>query len=157
MRHTFFLGLILLSLAACQPNPSNQAPTIAYQYFGDSISVENPLSHLAVLDSLSLHDSVALTFTSTITEVCQTKGCWMDVQLGNQLMMVKFWDYAFFVPKDAAGKTAVLKGYAKKTTNSVEWLKHKAQDAGATQDSIDKITQPTFGYDFVATGVAIQQ
>lgn len=159
MRRSVLLLFLILGFAACQPKatetPVPVAPT--YSYFGDSISVDNPLGAQAVLDSLSVRDSIELTFTSTIAEVCQAKGCWMDVKLGDQLMMVKFWDYAFFVPKDAAGKTVVMKGWAKKNTSSVEWLKHKAQDAGASQDSIDKITEPSIGYDFMATGVAIQQ
>jgi hypothetical protein len=159
MRALFFFSALAAALFACQPK-ATESPlpaTPVYTYFGDSISVENPLSSQAVLDSLSIRDSIELTFSSTITEVCQAKGCWMDIQLGDQLMMVKFWDYGFFVPKDAAGRAVVMKGWAKKTTSSVEWLKHKAQDAGASQDSIDKITEPTIGYDFMATGVAIQQ
>ena len=157
MRYTFFSGLIILSIVACQPKPANEAPTVTYEYFGDSISIESAATDAAVLDSLSVRDSIELTMVSTIQAVCQAKGCWMDVQLGKNLMTVKFWDYGFFVPLDAAGNKVYMEGWAKKTENSVEWLKHKAQDAGAPQDSIDLITEPTFGYDFMATGVVIEK
>lgn len=157
MRNSLFFILGFIGLIACKPTATIEAPTVAYEYFGDSISIESAATDAAVLDSLSARDSIEVTMTSTIQAVCQAKGCWMDVQLGDNLMTVKFWDYGFFVPLDAAGNKVYMKGWAKKTENSVEWLKHKAQDAGVPQDSIDLITQPTYGYDFMATGVVIEK
>lgn len=55
-------------------------------------------------------------------------------------MKVKFKDYAFFMPKDCAGKKAVVDGYAYTQTTSVEELKHLAGDAGKPQAEIDAIT-----------------
>ena len=52
----------------------------------------------------------------------------MDVQLNDSTeMLVRFKDYSF-VPM-VVGKTATQKDI-KKATYSVEWLQHKAEDAG---------------------------
>ncbi|MBK6732010.1 MAG: DUF4920 domain-containing protein [Bacteroidetes bacterium] len=40
----------------------------------------------------------------TVTSVCQNKGCWMKLDLGNgESMRVTFKDYGFFVPKEKQG------------------------------------------------------
>ncbi|MNY81520.1 hypothetical protein D3C86_2231200 [compost metagenome] len=71
-------------------------------------------------------------------------------------MRVVFKDYAFFVPKDIAGKTVVFEGEAKKTTSSVEHLRHYAQDAGQSKEEIAKITEPKDELTFVAEGVIVK-
>jgi hypothetical protein len=81
----------------------------------------------------------------------------MDLDMGNgQNLTVRFKDYGFFVPMDATGKKAVVSGYVKVDTLTVDWLKHKAQDAGKSQAHIDSITEPRVEYSFMANGVAIE-
>ena len=81
----------------------------------------------------------------------------MDVDLGNgESMVVKFKDYGFFVPKNSSGSTAVLEGVAKVETQTVDWLKHKAEDAGKSQEEIDAITEPEVKVSFMADGVIIK-
>jgi hypothetical protein len=72
-------------------------------------------------------------------------------------MKVKFKDYAFFVPKDIAGKEVVIKGMATTDTTTVEELRHYAEDAGKSQAEIDSITEPKIGYKFLASGVALKK
>jgi len=45
-----------------------------------------------------------------IAAVCQNKGCWMEIQQGTSSVHVTFEGYSFFLPKDAAGRDAVLEG-----------------------------------------------
>ena len=81
----------------------------------------------------------------------------MDVDLGNgESMVVKFKDYGFFVPKNSSGSTAVLEGVAKVETQTVDWLKHKAEDACKSQEEIDAITEPEVKVSFMADGVIIK-
>ncbi len=102
-------------------------------------------------------DSMVATMTAPITDVCAKKGCWMTLDLGGDKdMHVTFKDYGFFVPKDAAGKTATLTGFAKIDTLDVATLKHYAEDANASQEEIDAITEPEVTYSFEATGVVIE-
>lgn len=140
-----------------EPTSQNDTTKTSYQYFGDSITEDNAIQSTELMNFMTDKDSAQVKFSATISEVCQKKGCWMDVDLGGgELLTVRFKDYGFFMPKDAAGRTAVMDGYCYKTIETVEWLKHKAKDAGKSQASIDSITQPDTTYAFTANGVIIK-
>jgi hypothetical protein len=109
-----------------------------------------------VITGLQQTDSLDVTFSGEVTEVCQMKGCWMKVTLGNgEEMRVTFKDYGFFVPKDIAGKEVTLHGKAFIEEISIEDQKHYAEDGGATKEEIDQITAPKATYSFVADGVRL--
>ena len=75
---------------------------------------------------------------------------------GDKEMRVTFKDYGFFVPKDCAGKTAVIQGKAYLDTTSVEDLRHYAMDGGMTEEEATaKYTEPEVAISFEATGVAL--
>ncbi len=94
----------------------------------------------------------------TVVEVCQTKGCWMTLDIdGNNTLMVRFKDYEFFVPKDAGGKTAIVEGIARIDTISVVEQRHYLEDNNANQEEIDAITEPKITYSFEASGVIIRE
>lgn len=105
-----------------------------------------------------MNDSSANEFVikGSIEECCQKKGCWMKVATADgESMRVSFKDYGFFVPLDAAGSTMTMKGVAMYDTIDVDFLKHLAEDANATQAEIDAITEPELAITFEATGVLI--
>lgn len=92
-----------------------------------------------------------------INAACQTKGCWMTVDKSDgSTMRVSFKDYGFFVPKDCAGKSAVMLGRAFVDTTSVEELQHFAKDEGLSKEEIEKITEPEYALSFEADGVIIK-
>ena len=126
--------------------------------FGEDIIEEGALT---TVDFLAQFDQIAakeVKLTATINEVCSKKGCWMVLALdAEQDMRVRFKDYGFFVPKDAAGKLATIQGVASMDTTDVATLQHYAEDAGESQEKIDAITKPEFSYVFEATGVIIQE
>lgn len=126
-------------------------------YFGKEITTDNAILASELPAQLEGKDSLNVKVEGTINACCQTKGCWMDVDLGNgESMIVKFKDYGFFVPKNSSGSTAILEGVAKVETQSVEWLKHKAEDAGKSTEEIEAITEPEVRVSFVADGVIIK-
>ena len=91
-----------------------------------------------------------------VMEVCQEKGCWMKLEKPNgENLMVKFKDYAFFMPKDIVGREVVLEGEAVTKEVSVKQQKHYAEDAGKPKAEIDKITAPKKETQFVAKGVLV--
>lgn len=93
-----------------------------------------------------------------IIDVCPKKGCWMNVEVGNDTVFVKFKDYGFFVPKnDIKGKTVLMSGNIFKDTISVERLKHYAEDAKKTEQEIASIINPEYKINMIANGVAIEQ
>ena len=81
--------------------------------FGEPIDKKGAVSAKKLAQKMDKAESLEIKVKGTITEVCQAKGCWMTIDLGDdELMRVKFKDYGFFVPKDAAGKTAIIQGVA---------------------------------------------
>lgn len=102
--------------------------------------------------------SLKTRVTGIVEDVCQAKGCWMKITTADgKAMRVTFKDYAFFVPKDIAGKKVVIEGVAMKQETSVADLKHYAQDAGKSEAEIAKITKPEYDITFEAEGVIVQK
>jgi hypothetical protein len=98
-----------------------------------------------------------MKIVGTIEEVCQKKGCWMKLDLGNgEKMRITFKDYAFFVPKDASGREVVLDGLAMIEETSLESLRHYAEDAGKSKAEIEAITEGTKELVFEARGVILK-
>ena len=92
----------------------------------------------------------------TVVEVCKKKGCFMKLaRPDGTAVMVKFTDYAFFMPQDIVGKTVVVDGTAKVTETSVERLQHFAKDAGKSAEEIASITKPKTDIEIVADGVLV--
>lgn len=97
-----------------------------------------------------------VTITGPIEGVCQAKGCWMTMVLADgQKMTIKFKDYAFFMPMDAAGRTFIAHGKLFTKTTSVEELRHLAEDAGKSKKEIKKIKKPKQEIRFEADGVTL--
>jgi hypothetical protein len=98
-----------------------------------------------------------ITIIGKVEEVCQVKGCWMTISKEDgTTMRVTFKDYGFFVPKDIAGKTAVLKGKAYTKVTTVAELQHYAEDGGKSKEEIEKIKEDKTELAFEAEGVIIR-
>jgi hypothetical protein len=163
MKRIFFLSFIsLVLLSACTNNNETTTETTTadttVQFFGDSINQEGAMPSTELAAKMEGKDSLKVKLTGTINEVCQKKGCWMTMPIGNdKTMQVKFKDYAFFVPKDASGKTVVIEGVAFTDTTSVADLQHYAEDAGKSKDEIAKISEPEINISFEASGVILKK
>lgn len=72
-----------------------------------------------------------------------------------ETIMVRFTDYGYFVPADLIGKKVAVEGRAKVKETSVEWLKHYAEDKGASKEEIAKISKPKTDINIVADGVYV--
>jgi len=148
----------LALLAACTSPTENPVAEVAYDYFGDTIQIADTTSLAGLLGQLQGGtDSVYGTFAAPISSVCQVKGCWMQLDLGTgEEALVRFKDYGFFVPMNSAGRMAILDGMAKVDTQSVDWLRHKAMDAGSSDEEIAAITEPVVSVTFLANGVILE-
>ena len=153
----FLIGIVMA--VSCGENKENANNSESqFDLFGEQITEENAVDPSQLATQLEEKDTVKIKIKTKINEVCQKKGCWMNVDLGNsEEMKVRFKDYAFFVPKDAAGKEVVFEGFAFRDTTTVNDLKHYAEDAGKTPEEIEKITEPKIGVAFEASGVMIKK
>ena len=157
MKKILFSLTVLLAIA-CTNNQKTE-DTVMIQKFGDEhITEEGAITGNELMAILETEDSAQVKVIATISDVCQKKGCWMEVDLDeNNQMLVRFLDYGFFMPLDAAGTTAIIEGIAKVDTLSVAWIKHQLEDAEASQEEIDAITEPEISYSIEeATGVILK-
>jgi hypothetical protein len=132
------------------------------QFFGDKIKTKKAVSYDVLLPKMEAMTAkstpMEVKLRGTVKGVCQAKGCWMTIQpkeAGKPVLFVKFKDYAFFMPKDIAGREVVFQGKAYVEETSVDELRHYAEDAGKSADEIAKIDKPEREYKFMASGVAI--
>jgi hypothetical protein len=161
MRKILIVLVAIATLYSCNQGGNKQ--TVAEQedsgknYYGEKISGENAISGTELLAMMQEKDSVWVTLKSTIVTNCQTKGCWMDLDMGaDEVVKVSFKDYAFLIPIESQGKTATVEGFAKRELISVELLQHYAEDAGKSQEEIDAITEDEYIYTFEAIGVILE-
>lgn len=137
-----------------------EAKADSIQYYGGKFEVTKVLTNTEMLQSyegMKIGDSTLITFTAKINQVCKKKGCWMTLSLDTeQEAMVKFKDYGFFMPLDCDGKKVTVNGFAFVNEVPVDELKHYAEDAGKSQEEIEKITAPEKTYSFMATGAMLK-
>ncbi len=124
--------------------------------FGEDISkyqIDEKIKVQELFDSKSKFNT---KFKAEVTDVCQVKGCWMRLNIGNDIeVMVNFKDYGFFVPRDIIGKNVLVNGEANKRKISINELKHFAYDRGDSKEVINSITKPEEIFSLTANGVEI--
>ena len=134
---------------------------IEYASFGTEIIADDAIaasSMAAHFKTMNVGDSINSKIIAEVNEVCQTKGCWMRLNLDDENeVMVKFKDYGFFVPKDITGKKVIINGMAFVKELSVDEQRHYAEDAGKSTEEIAKITEPKKTFSFEADGVLVAQ
>lgn len=163
------LALALMVLVSCKEEPkkdvneiaNTETKEIAYASFGEKITDADALNAKRMAEhyaNMTVGDSVDAKMVATVNEVCQAKGCWMKLDLPDgEEVMVKFKDYGFFMPKDISGKEVVINGKAFVNEVPVDEQRHYAEDAGASEEEIAKITEPKRTYSFLADGVLLKE
>jgi hypothetical protein len=130
-------------------------PVPGFEVFGADVPEETAIPLSEVLDDPKAHQDRHIVTRATVVSVCAQKGCWMKLDGGEgRLVHVKFKDYAFFVPKDAAGATVVLHGWFEHTVQSVEELRHYLEDEGKHEEAA-RVTEPAHTYQIEARGVRL--
>ena len=133
---------------------SNEVELTKMKLYGEDFKNQAMLTSFELGDiysNLKAGDTINVSFKSSVEEVCQEKGCWMQVDVGAvDPVMIKFKDYAFFVPKDIKDKSVMVHGV-------VEEQRHYAKDAGKSQEEIDAIKTPKRSFSFLASGVKVAQ
>ena len=163
MKKIMYTALAVLALASCQKKVEikGEEKTEAYAKFGDSISTDGAITSAELLTkykTMKPTDTLTVKVAAKIVDVCQKKGCWMNLDLGEgKSAFVKFKDYGFFVPKNAGDSEAIVNGKAFVEVTSVADLKEYAKDAGKSKAAIDSIVAPETNYSFLADGVLIKK
>lgn len=124
--------------------------------YGASTTADGAIPASALATKMKGLESLEVKVSGVASGVCQVKGCWLQVDIGEgKTMRVRFKDYGFFVPKNISGKTVILDGHAYHSTTSVAQLRHYAQDAGKSNAEIEKITEPEVNLEYEARSVIV--
>lgn len=151
-----FVSFVIIAMIACNGQQKTSSPG---EQFGKEITADEAVDFDKFMVMIAEQDSVRTKVKATVESVCQTKGCWMNLVSAegqtDPSVFVKFKDYAFFVPKDIAGKEVIIEGVAYREVTSVEELRHYAEDEGLSEEEINAITEPKEELKFMADGVIV--
>jgi hypothetical protein len=92
-------------------------------------------------------DGQPVRLEGRIEAVCRNKGCWLELKQGAASVHVTFEGYAFFVPKDSAGREVAIEGRVKVEKPKPEDLEHLAGEGAKKAGA---------GVSVVAAGVEIR-
>jgi Domain of unknown function (DUF4920) len=160
MKNLVYALAFLLFLTACggeKKTESGAVENAKLNFYGEKITEDGALPAADLLAKVGSADSMQVKVKGKITECCQSKGCWMKVDLGNnQTMRVEFKDYGFFVPLNSSGKEVIFEGVVRKKELSEAERKHFAEDAGKSKEEVEKIKGAEKEVSFEASGVIIK-
>jgi len=154
----------LMVLVSCEGTKNSQEndtqieeaiSTVKSNFYGVKIDREKAIDAKQFIADNKDKDSINVKLSGEITSVCQMKGCWMTMNVGDDELRITFKDYGFFVPKNSSGNEAIIEGVLHKKLVDVEMLKHFAEDAGKSEEEIEAITKPKLQFVFEAKGVII--
>lgn len=149
-----FLIAGLSFIANAQPPEGDAKPG---EWYGEKVDPKGAMPINEVVTKLnSGTGQVDGKIRARIVEVCEKKGCWLKLDIGNgETATVKMKDYGFFLPLAAKGKTVVIDGEADLKTTSVAELRHYAEDAKKPQEEIDAIKEPKKEVRVMARGIVV--
>lgn len=155
MKKKLFSLLIICALGGAV-NAQDIQPAAKGVTYGAGIDSKGALPVQKLQKKMGAAETLDAKITGKVVEVCAKKGCFLKLETASgEPMMVKFKDYAFFVPADLVGKTVAMEGIAKQEVMSVEKQKHYAEDMKKSAEEIAKITEPKKQVTFEAKGVVV--
>ena len=98
--------------------------------FGAPMPDGDARSVAAVVGSDAPPPDAAQKLSGRITEVCQAEGCWLVLEDDGHAARVMMHDHAFTVPKDIAGRGAIVYGTVSVKQLDEKTAEHLAEDAG---------------------------
>ena len=99
---------------------------------GVEVAPEEAMTVAALMTSAPELAGETVTVTGEVTEVCAKKGCWMALrgEEGGPTVRVTSKGYAYFVPEDATGMVATVKGELSVRVLDEATAKHYAEESG---------------------------
>jgi len=156
----FIFAFIFTSLTLAQ-NEGDQNVEVKGKKVDDGMVYGNDLSSdmqaIVITDLLSKpqdYEGKTVKLNGTITDVCQTMGCWLMLSDGTSEIRVTTL-HKFFMPKDCAKSKAVVDGTFKVTEISEEHAKKMNEESQNPKVKTEDIKGPQKVYTLEATGVKI--
>lgn len=152
MKQFYPLAFSLMALFACNGNKTQTGDPSA---FGAALTDSTGVAPIAALQAFEAGNTSPVVLEGKIEQVCQAEGCWFNMALdSNRRLFVEFGE-AFTVPKDIAGRRALVAGSFYRDSISVEKQRENAKADGASEEKINAITTPMVEVNFKAGGVKL--
>lgn len=151
------LAAVFFALPALAQDAPPQLPPLGAPAGAFGAALDDEVERVELEKLLADPDAFAgktIAVEAPIDDVCRKKGCWMVLSAGERSMRVKFKDYAFFVPRDAHGRRALIQGTASVQTISEAQARHYAEESG-DPETAKAIQGPQKVVSFLATGVEV--
>ena len=151
--------LLLTMFVSCNTNEQKKEEKQMLEFGPKKVQIDQAISVDDMLKQMeSAKEEKYFTIEGTINEVCSKAGCWINIEKpGGETFMVRFKDHFTIPTKTEVGTKAYFSGNAYWDTIPVDMLKHFAEDAGDSQEEIDKITEPKFELGFEADGITFEK
>ena len=141
------VALALVSLGADGPAiPSGEN-------FGAGLTLQQSTELAEVVSAPERFEEQPVLLHGRISDVCQRKGCWTILRDGDAQVRVRFLDYGFFLPTDAAGAEAFVEGVVKVEVLSEKVVRH--YESESRDGDPNGVTGPRREVGFVASGVRL--
>jgi hypothetical protein len=168
---------VVVLLAACgqteAPTPAAEAPAAAPaapaapapaglkgDVYGGGVSLTESTPVSKLLAEADQYDGKVVRVEGTVTEVCEKRGCWMNIASDAQFEALRFkvQDGVITIPLEAKGRYAVAEGTLRKVALSPEDAQamrdHEAEEQGKPVDNT--IPLPTYSIKLEGTGAVIR-
>ncbi len=96
--------------AVTPPTPNTPAPSVAATQLGAPITVTQSTPLAAIVAAQAHFSGQTVRVEGTVTAVCQSRGCWMQLTDNDQRVHIKMHGHSFFVPRTASGHHARVQG-----------------------------------------------
>ena len=150
----YILTSMLFSISLLSNGQSNKN----FDTYGQSFDIAGINNYKVEKESLLNNPQDDTKLKGQILSTCPMKGCWMNMSVELDTILVRFKDYGFFVPKNGIeGKRTIINGNISVDTLSVAQLQHYAEDAGKSKEEIALINKPEITISFLADGVLIKE
>ena len=160
-------GAVLLSATACRQAADESAETAAetqavveQETYGEALTLTEVTPISAILAAPEEFLGKRVLVEGTIVEVCEMKGCWMDIASDREYekIQIKVDDGVMVFPLTARGKTALVEGTVEKLEmtyeEALEDARHKAEEHGTEFDP-STVTGPVTIYRIWGLGAVI--
>lgn len=91
------------------------------------------------------YENKVVSTEGTVIAVCKQMGCWMEMKDASGEAHIKMAGHSFFVPKNASGRTARVKGKVLKTDPEEE----------CAQEATEQLKRPVAKVQLEATGIEL--
>ena len=153
MRRSVFPILAALAVAACSSAPAFEGDT-----YGDALTLTEVTEVATIMAEPEAWVGERVLIQGEVKEVCEKKGCWMDIAHPEGLIQVKVADDVIVFPLSARGRTAVVEGTVEALEMTAEEAfaaaAHRAEEQGEAFDST-AVFEPTTTYRIQGIGAVI--